>query len=115
MPEPLLSMSTEDAARWRFIVDDRDPVELRFGEITPAQAGALRQQSHGAWKVPTLLGSLGDGVGPEELNGLLFLAYRQAGADLSYDEVGQVVAEATRVDIVDASAESEDEDESPEA
>lgn len=67
-----------DGASWRL-----DP-----GEITPALAGALRQQSHGAWRVPTLMAAADEGVGPEELAGLIFLARRQSGdIDITYDAV----------------------------
>lgn len=61
---------------------------LHLGEVTAAQAGALRQQSHGAWTVQRLLAVINeDGVGPEEVAGLLFLAQRQAGSDVSYDAI----------------------------
>lgn len=58
---------------------------LRHMEISVALAAALRTQSHGAWRVPTLLRAADDGVGPEELAGLVFLARRQSGEDVTYD------------------------------
>lgn len=93
------------------VLPDGETLGIDLGGITPAQAGALRQQSHGAWRVPTLLAACEEAVGPEELAGLVFIARRQAGETSTYDAVcaslprsGDVVVQFTTLDkIQDAS------------
>jgi hypothetical protein len=55
-----------------------------------APAAALRTQSHGAWRLPTLFAAINEGIGPEELAGMVFLARRQHRQPVTYD---QAVAE----------------------
>jgi len=69
------------------VMPDGETLGIDLGGITPAQAGALRQQSHDAWRVVSLLDACAKGIGPEELAGLVFLARRQAGAEITYDAV----------------------------
>lgn len=77
-----------------------DTFTLVPGDITPALAGALRQQSHGAWRVPTLMAAADEGIGPEELAGLLFLARRQSGdRDITYDAVCAEITASTQATI----------------
>lgn len=96
---------TKTAIAWRLDVDDQS-YELNAGEITPRQASALRLSSHGAWRVPTLLAAVWEGVGPEEVCGLVFLARRQAGEDVTYDAVVDQIdkSSSVRLDFGDAPA-----------
>lgn len=117
MAEPII-LTTAGASVMTITVDDAEPVTIRFGDITSAQASALRQQSHGAWRVPTLSAAVEEGIGPEELNGLLFLGHRQAGNwELSYSAIGEQLAQATTIRIDVALDEPSDEtaDDDPEA
>lgn len=93
-----------------------DAIKLTIGDealvldldITPTLAGALRQQSHGVWRVPTLLAACEEAVGPEEVAALVFLARRQAGDAATYDAVvgslrsmRDVVVEFTTLDAIE--------------
>lgn len=109
---PPITMTRNSDVAWGLRLDGEDLV-LRVGEVTPAQASALRQQSHGAWRLPTLLEAVSEGIGPEEIVGLVFLARRQAGEHVTYDAVADQVAAATEV-VLDFGAEPA-EDDSPEA
>lgn len=60
---------------------------LRPEMLGVSHAAALRHQSHGAWRYPTLIDAVNEGVGPEEVAGLLFLARRQARQGATYDSV----------------------------
>lgn len=86
-----------------------EQLELRPSMIGVAAASALRTQSHGAWRVPTLFAAVLDGVGIEELAGLVFLARRQAAQPVTYDKVADEIdaaaaAGATVVVVYDRAA-----------
>lgn len=87
-------------------------------DISPALAGALRQQSHGAWRVPSLMAACTDvgGPGPEEVAGLLFLARRQSGDYvITYDAVAGSMSSATDVLVEFGTLDEFEEPDSPEA
>ncbi len=109
---PPITMTRTADVVWGLRLDGEDLV-LRLGEVTPAQASALRVQSHGAWRLPTLLEAVNGGIGPEEIAGLVFLARRQAGEQITYDAVADQVAQAAEV-VLDFGVEPV-EDDSPEA
>ena len=84
----------------RITLDTGGPLELRPASITPSQASALRVQSHGTLTVPVLMRLCDDGIGPEELTGLVFLARRQAGDEATFDAVAAGINGATQAEVV---------------
>lgn len=93
---------------------DGEDLFLDAKGITPALASSLRMQSQGEWRVPTLMAAADDGIGPEELAGLLFLARRQNGdKDVTYREVQGLVPDLGEVVIEFVGAEDLDPDADP--
>lgn len=110
MADPI-ELTRGDTPPLSITVDDAEPVIVRFSEVKHSQAAALRQQSHGAWRITTLFEAANESIGPEELAGLLFLGRRQAGDDISYDAVAQQLDEADTVKLeflTDDDAEADD-------
>lgn len=90
------TLTTNADILWRITLDG-EPLELRPADVTVAQAAALRQQSHGAWRWPTLMAALDEAIGPEELAGMVFVARRQAGEDTTYDAVAAQIEGSSEV------------------
>lgn len=76
---------------------DGETWSLRPADVTVALASALRLQSHGAWRVPTLMSALEEGAGPEEIAAVVFLARRAAGEAVTYDAVAAGISGASHV------------------
>lgn len=107
MPEITLTVDRE--TRWAVTLDGTRH-ELAPGCVSVAQASALRVQSHGAWRWPTLAGAVMEGeIGPEEIAALVFMARRQAGEDVTYDAVAAAFdqVEEVRIDLEAHAAEDE--------
>lgn len=108
-PELLAAIEQLREVAITITLDGEPQPTYRPADVSPAQASALRVQSHGAWRVPTLHlamfeadaeGNVGTLIGPEEIAGVVFLGRRQAGETVTYDAVCQRIAEA-KVTIVD--------------
>lgn len=81
-----------------------EEVTLHVSDLTHADAAALRQQSHGAWRMPTLWGAIFEtdppSAGLEELAAVVFLARRQEGGDEkpTYDAIAATLTARSSVD-----------------